>query len=85
MPRLWERIDGRQGWTRQAWKWANGMVAAAVAASLFFAMLQTLPKRTLDFYGATYLETLANQHDVDDTLDNVALVSVSARREQPAK
>lgn len=85
MPRLWERIEGGQYWTRYVWKWANGMVAAAVAASLFFVMLQLVPKHSPEFYGATYLETLADQHDDDQVLENVALLKASAPRELPAK
>lgn len=85
MPHLWERIDGSQNWTRQVWKWANGMVAAAAAASLFFVMLQLLPRHTPDFYGATYLETLADQHDDDEALENVAMSSVKPPQELPAK
>jgi len=85
MPRLWERIDGSRNWTRQIWKWANGMVAAAAAASLFFVMLQLLPQRSADFYGATYLEALADQHDDDEALENVALLNVKASEELPAK
>ena len=85
MPHLWERIDGSQNWTRQIWKWANGMVAAAAAASLFFVMLQLLPKHSPDFYGATYLETLADQHDNDEVLDNVAVLNLKAPQELPSK
>lgn len=85
MPRLWERIDGSQNWTRQLWKWANGMMAAAAAASLFFVMLQLLPKHSLEFYGATYLETLANQHDDDEALESVAVLNLKAPQELPAK
>ena len=85
MPSLWERIDGRQNWTSQIWKWTNGMVAAAAAASLFFVMLQLLPKHSPEFYGATYLETLADQHDDDEVLDNVAVLNLRAPQELPSK
>ena len=85
MPRLLERIDGSQKWTRQVWKWANGMVAAAAAASLFFVMLQLLPKHSPEFYGATYLETLADQHDADEVLENVAVLNLKAPQELPSK
>jgi len=85
MPHLWEKIDGNQNWTRQVWKWANGMVAAAAAASLFFVMLQLLPKHSPDFYGATYLETLADQHDDEEALENVAMSNVKPLQESPAK
>ncbi len=85
MPRLWERIDGSQNWTRRLWKWANGMVAAAAAASLFFVMLQLLPRQSPEFYGATYLETLADQHDDDAALENVAVLILPASQRLPAK
>ncbi len=85
MPRLWERIDGSQNWTSQVWKWANGMVAAAAAASLFFVMLQLLPRQAPEFYGATYLETLADQHDDDEALENVVALNVKLNRELPSK
>lgn len=85
MPRLWERIDGSQKWTSQVWKWANGMVAAAAAASLFLVMLQLLPKHSPDFYRATYLETLADQHDDREVLENVVAVNLKATRELPPK
>ena len=85
MPRLWERIDGTQSWSRQVWKWANGMVAAAAAASLFFVMLQLLPKHSPDFYGATYLEALADQRDNDDALETVAALNQKPPQELPSK
>ncbi|MBI5083956.1 MAG: hypothetical protein HZB13_05090 [Acidobacteria bacterium] len=77
MPGLWARIESGQGWTKQVWKWANGFMAAAAAASLFLVMLQMVPRHGSDFYGATYLETLADQDD-DQALGEVARVTVPA-------
>lgn len=85
MPRLWERIDGNQNWTRLVWKWANGMMAAAVATSVFFLMLQLSPRHSPEFYGATYLETLADQHDDDEALENVVALNLKATQELPSK
>jgi hypothetical protein len=75
MPALWERIDAGQSWTKHVWKWANGFVAAAAAASLFLVMLQMLPRHSSDFYAATYVETLAD-HDDDQAIGELARVSV---------
>jgi len=77
MPRLWDRIDAGQKWTQQVWKWANSLVAAAAMASLFFAMLQMLPKTSAAFYSATYLETLADEHDKIEALGDFAMASRS--------
>ncbi|MBI5280082.1 MAG: hypothetical protein HY858_00265 [Candidatus Solibacter usitatus] len=77
IPMLWARIENGRSWTTQVWKWANGFVAAAAAASLFLVLLQMLPRHSSDFYGATYLETLAD-HDDDQALGEVARVTVPA-------
>lgn len=78
MPKLWNRIESGQHWTRQIWKWSNGLVAAAAAASLFFVMLQMLPKRPAVVYSATYLEALADAHDNAQMLGGVAVVPGNA-------
>jgi hypothetical protein len=86
MPRLWNRIESGQHWTKQLWKWSNGFVAAAAAASLFFVMLQMLPKRPAVVYTATYLEALADAHDNAQMLGGVAVVPVgteSGRSQEP--
>lgn len=80
MPRLWERIEGRQSWGTQVWKWANGFVAAAAAASLFFVMLQMLPGRASDFYTSTYVEALADEHDNDQVLGEFAMTASHSRQ-----
>lgn len=72
MPRLWSRIDAAQSWTRQAWKWANGLVAAAALASLLFVLLQVSTRPSVDFYSATYLETLLAQTETEVTPVEVA-------------
>lgn len=79
MPQLWERIDSSQSWTRQVWKWANSLTVAAALASLFFVMMQMVPRSTAVFASATYLETLADQHDDD------AVVEFAMTQEPPAK
>lgn len=84
MPQLWERIDASQSWTKQAWKWANSLTVAAALASLFFVMLQMLPHTSGVFATATYLETLADQHD-DDALAELAMSSAAPVQESPAK
>lgn len=81
MPQLWDRIDGQQSWRSQLWRWANSLAAAAAMASLFMAMLQMLPRTSPSFYAATYLETLANQHDTDDVLSALALTSRAVNQE----
>lgn len=84
MPQLWERIDASQSWTKQAWKWANSLTAAAALASLFFVMMQMLPRTSGVFASATYLETLASQHD-DDVLADLTMPSSLPAQESPAK
>lgn len=85
MPQLWERIDASQSWTRQVWKWANSLTVAAALASLFFVMLQMMPHTAGVFASATYLETLADQHD-SDVLAELAVASTPAStQESPAK
>ena len=85
MPKLWDRIEGGQHWTKQVWKWANGLVMAAAAASLFFVMLQMLPKQPALVYSATYLEALAD-HDEDEVLSDVAVARrPSDERQLPEK
>ncbi len=87
MPRLWERIESRQSWwSGQAWKWANSLVAAAAMASLFFVMLQMLPRTSGVFTSATYLETLADAHDDADAMGDMALATRgTAPQEQPGR
>ncbi len=84
MPRLWERIESQQSWRSQLWHWANSLAAAAVMASLFLVMLQMLPRTSTSFYSATYLETLASQHDNDEVLSALALAGRPVNQE-PAK
>lgn len=84
MPQLWERIDASQSWTGQVWKWANSLTVAAALASLFFVMLQMLPRTNAVFATATYLETLADQHD-DDAVAELAMTSGVPSQESPAK
>ncbi len=84
MPRLWERIDARRGWSGQVWRWANGMALVAAVASLFFVMLQMVPRANSEFYGTTYLETLADQHD-DDDLGDVAVLKTRPVSNGPAQ
>jgi hypothetical protein len=74
MPRLWERIESRQSGSRQLWRWANSLAAAAALASLFVVMLQMFPQAGKSFYySATYLETLASQHDNEEALNTLAM------------
>jgi hypothetical protein len=84
MPQLWERIDASQGWTKQVWKWANSFAVAAALASLFFVMMQMLPRTSAVFASATYLETLDDQHD-NDALAELAMTSAAPAQESPAK
>lgn len=84
MPKLWERIDASQNWTRRAWRWANSLTMAAALASLFFVMLQMLPRTGGVFASATYLETLANEHD-DDALAELAVSTAPAQQERKAQ
>ncbi len=85
MPELWERIDASQHWSRQLWKWANSLAAAAALASIFFMMLQMMPRTGGVFTSSTYLETLAAEHD-DKALSEIAMTDASsAVQESPAK
>jgi hypothetical protein len=79
MPQLWDRIEGSQSWTRQAWKWANSLTVAAALASLFFVMMQMMPRQTGVFASATYLETLADQHE-DDAIADLAMIQEPATK-----
>jgi hypothetical protein len=85
MPELWARIDNSRTWSRQLWKWANSLVAAAALASLFFVMLQMMPRAGGAFASATYLEALADEND-DDALAELAMTArPGAAQEQPSK
>lgn len=66
MPRLWERIESRRRWTDPLWKWANGLAAAAAAASLFFVILQFIPANPGLASTRSYVEILAEVHESDD-------------------
>lgn len=83
MPVLWERIEASQHWSQQLWKWANSLAAAAVLASLFFMMLQMMPRTGGVFVSATYLETLAEEHE-DDALSELAMTSSAAPVQESA-
>lgn len=66
MPRLWARIEAApQGWAERLWKWANGLAAAAAAASVLLVALQMFSRPAPDFYSATYVETLLAQTDAE--------------------
>lgn len=66
MPRLWARIDAaQQGWTERLWRWANGLAAAAAAASVLLVALQMASRPAPDFYSATYVETLLAQTEAE--------------------
>jgi len=66
MPRLWEGIEKRRRWAEPLWRWANGLAAAAVAASLFFVLLQLVPANTSLTSTRSYVELLAEAHETDD-------------------
>ena len=66
MPRLWERIDGRRRWMDPLWRWANGLAAAAAAASLLFVLMQIVPAKTSLTATSSYVELLAEEHESED-------------------
>lgn len=76
MPALWDKIENRQqSWSVEAWRWARGLMLAAAAASLFFVMLQVVPRQQSVVYTATYLETLADAHEGDDNASDALAVA----------
>lgn len=83
LPRLWERIESAQSWTERLWKWANGLAAAAAAASVLLVALQMTSRSAPDFYSATYVETLLAQTDTE--LVPVELAGVPAPDAAPAE
>lgn len=77
LPRLWARIEAsEQGWTERLWKWANGLAAAAAAASVLLVALQMARRPAPEYYAATYVETLLAQTDAE--LAPVELAGVPA-------
>lgn len=66
MPKLWEGIERRRRWTEPFWRWANGLAAAAAAASLFFVLLQLMPANPSLTSTRSYVELLAEVHESDD-------------------
>jgi hypothetical protein len=75
MPRLWERIESRRRWTDPLWRWANGLAAAAAAASLFFVFLQFMPTSNGVASTRSYVELLAEAHESDDLELQLASIS----------
>jgi hypothetical protein len=80
MPRLWEGIEKRRRWAEPLWRWANGLAAAAVAASLFFVLLQLVPANSSLASTRSYVELLAEAHESDDL--DLQLASLSPGQSQ---
>lgn len=85
MPRLWARIEATQSWPERLWKWANGLALAAAAASVLLVLYQVSAKPRVDFYSATYVETLMLQTDAEMAPVELAGVAVEAPAEQPQR
>lgn len=79
MPRLWERIENRKRWVDPLWRWANGLVAATVFASLFFVLLQVLPAKSSLTATRSYVEMLAEVHETEEMEIQLASWSPGAR------
>lgn len=83
MPRLWARIESTQSWTERLWKWANGLAVAAAAASVLLVVYQVSSRPRVDFYSATYVETLMAQTEAELAPVELAGLSAEAPPEQP--
>jgi len=59
MPRLWERIEGQQSWTREFRRFTEVLVTAAAALSLLMGVFLSSREPTVSFYTGTYVEILA--------------------------
>lgn len=72
MPELWQKIDRVQSNTFSFRRIARGFLTAATALSLVLATLVVVPAwRSSPVYSATYIETLAEESDSTDPVDNV--------------
>ncbi len=83
MPRLWEEIEKRRRWAEPLWRWANGLAAAAAAASLFFVLLQLMPSNPNLASTRSYVELLAEVHETDDLDLQLASLSPGQSKQNP--
>jgi hypothetical protein len=84
MPRLWEKIEGRQNVYYQFRRWAQGFVSLAVAASAVILLLQVLPEVSPRVMPYTYVEVLAEDQAPDRLLyQDVALTDTRPDQAQP--
>ncbi|MFZ5926570.1 MAG: hypothetical protein ACOYX1_03885 [Acidobacteriota bacterium] len=83
VPRLWARIEATQSWPERFWMWANRLALAAAAASVMLVVYQVSTQPRVDFYTATYVETLMAQTDAELAPVELAGVAVEPPVEQP--
>jgi hypothetical protein len=68
MPKLWQRIESRQGSVFSFRRMANALVTAAVAATICLGVYTTLHHTDSAFYSQSYVEALAEANAIDTDL-----------------
>lgn len=69
MPRLWQRIEAQQSWTREMKRLTELLVTAAAALSLLMGVFLSHREPTVSFYSGTYVEFLAANYAQEAPLD----------------
>jgi len=78
MPRLWRRIESRRSETRLMGRLASAFATAAATICLAIAFLLGAPQSPNSLvYTATYLETLASEHE-PETLAYADMVNIES-------
>ena len=67
MPRLWQRIEARQGFSFSFLRIARGFVTAAVAAALAMTIYLATPRHTVALSNGTYVDVLAASHNSENS------------------
>lgn len=73
MPRLWERIEGQQSWTRDLRRLTELLVTAAAALSILMGVFLSSREPTVSFYTGTYVEILAANYAQEAPVDPAML------------
>lgn len=73
MPRLWQRIEAEQSWTREFRRFTEVLVTAAAALSLLMGIFLGGRESPVSFYTNTYIEVLAANYAPDSPMDAAAL------------